>query len=265
MGKFIDMTGWIMKEHGVPKSRLTVLKCTGKYVAPNGWKEYTWLCECDCGEHNKMELRGSQIRNGSIKSCGCLQRENAIDVGHKNKSYNTWLDNVFVDEHGEYRIGLTSNTKKEFYVDVDDYDIVCEYCWMEHITDGYSRLEAKDAEIKKMISLTQLLGCQRYDHIDRNPLNNRRYNLRPCTIAENSRNRTKHSNNTSGVMGVCWSKNDHIWLARIGVNQQKIHIGSFANKEDAIVARLQAEAKYFGKFAPQRHLFEEYGIGVDKE
>lgn len=25
MGNFIDMTGWVMKEHGVPDSRLTVI------------------------------------------------------------------------------------------------------------------------------------------------------------------------------------------------------------------------------------------------
>ena len=31
-------------------------------------------------------------------------------------------------------------------------------------------------------------------------------------------------------------------------------------KEDAIKARLMAEKKYFGYFAPQRHLFEEYGV-----
>ena len=26
MGKFIDMTGWVMKEHGIPDSRLTVIR-----------------------------------------------------------------------------------------------------------------------------------------------------------------------------------------------------------------------------------------------
>ena len=56
------------------------------------------------------------------------------------------------------------------------------------------------------------------------------------------------------------AKRDGVWAARITVNKHRIHIGSFSNKEDAIVARLQAEAKYFGKFAPQRHLFEKYGI-----
>jgi hypothetical protein len=32
------------------------------------------------------------------------------------------------------------------------------------------------------------------------------------------------------------------------------------DKKSAIVARLRAEKEYYGVFAPQRHLFEEYGI-----
>ena len=37
-----------------------------------------------------------------------------------------------------------------------------------------------------------------------------------------------------------------------------------AGHDDAIKARLNAEAKYFGKFAPQRHLFEQYGINTQQ-
>lgn len=40
----------------------------------------------------------------------------------------------------------------------------------------------------------------------------------------------------------------------------KEDLSRFVNKEDAIRARLRAERQYFGEFAPQRHLFEEYGI-----
>ena len=40
-------------------------------------------------------------------------------------------------------------------------------------------------------------------------------------------------------------------------------LGRFSDKEDAIKARLQAEAKYFKEFAPQRHLFKQYGILED--
>ena len=32
------------------------------------------------------------------------------------------------------------------------------------------------------------------------------------------------------------------------------------NLEDAIYNRLKAEKQYFGEFAPQRHLFSQYGI-----
>jgi hypothetical protein len=46
------------------------------------------------------------------------------------------------------------------------------------------------------------------------------------------------------------------------IDAKQIHLGMFENKEDAIKARLEAEAKYFGDFAPQRHLFEQYKINV---
>ena len=37
-------------------------------------------------------------------------------------------------------------------------------------------------------------------------------------------------------------------------------LGYFNIKEDAIKTRLEAEAKYYGEFAPQRYLFKQYGI-----
>lgn len=40
-----------------------------------------WLCECECG--TRKVVTGSQLRNGSIKSCGCLQREKAANTMSK--------------------------------------------------------------------------------------------------------------------------------------------------------------------------------------
>ena len=51
MGKFIDMTGWIMKERGVPESRLTVID-----RAPSKDKHVFWNCICECGA--KVIVRG---------------------------------------------------------------------------------------------------------------------------------------------------------------------------------------------------------------
>ena len=44
------------------------------------------------------------------------------------------------------------------------------------------------------------------------------------------------------------------------VNYKKIRLGEYEHIEDALIARLKAEKKYFKEFAPQRHLFAEYGI-----
>lgn len=41
--------------------------------AENKGKDVTWDCSCDCG--NVHNTRGSDLRRGSIKSCGCLRRE----------------------------------------------------------------------------------------------------------------------------------------------------------------------------------------------
>ena len=110
----------------------------------------------------------------------------------------------------------------------------------------------------------QLLGFTNYDHKDRNELNNRKYNLRLCTKQENSMNSSKSKNNTSGIIGVYWDKQNEKWMASIGINYKSKYLGRFINKNDAIKARLLAEIKYFGEFAPQKHLFEKYGIKEDE-
>ena len=60
-------------------------------------------------------------------------------------------------------------------------------------------------------------------------------------------------------MGVGWYKRYDKWRAYIKVDKN-ITLGYFENKDDAIRTRLKAEQKYFGEFAPQKHLYEQYGI-----
>ena len=47
-------------------------------------------------------------------------------------------------------------------------------------------------------------AVDRLDHIDGNPLNNTKENLRPCCDRTNQYNRDKQRNNTSGYKGVSW-------------------------------------------------------------
>lgn len=243
--------------------RLTVLSRANDYVSPKGIHTAQWVCECSCSEHNRIVVRGSFLtqRTKPTQSCGCLQKEKVkATVGKYVKKSNQYSD-VQRDEHGSYYIGLTSNTNKEFYIDAEHFEIVKDLCWCEHHPrPSFSTLVAYDPNTgKKNIKMHQLIGYGMYDHIDRNELNNRVYNLRPCTPQENSYNKSKRNDNTSGITGVSWNKRTNKWDANLqcnGIRWRKC----FSDFEDAVKCRLEAEAKYFGDFAPQRHLFEKYGI-----
>ena len=254
MGKFIDMTGWKMWEHGVPDSRLTVIEKGG--VSKDG--HICWLCECSCDEHNQITATGSRLRKGETLSCGCIRAENAYKMGKMNFKRNN------VDLSGEYGIGWANNSNIQFEFDLEDYPILANHCWST-CTDhyGYTRLETaiKIGNRYKRISMAQFLtGEDDIDHVDKNPMNNKRSNFRVATRSQQTVNQGLRSHNTSGITGVSWSKQEGLWKAYITVNKNKMHLGGFANKENAIIARLRAEAKYFKEFAPQQHLFEQYNI-----
>lgn len=83
------------------------------------------------------------------------------------------------------------------------------------------------------------------DHINRNPLDNRRKNLRICTNAANLRNGRVRTTNKSGVSGVCWDKERNKWATEIRVNYKKIFLGRFSNFKDAVKARKLAEERYW--------------------
>jgi len=87
------------------------------------------------------------------------------------------------------------------------------------------------------------------DHINGNPLDNRKSNLRICTHAENSNNTGPRKNNTSGYKGVYWAKRNKRWLAQITHNGKQVYIGHYKDKEEAARA-YDAKAKEFqGEFA----------------
>ena len=248
-----DITDWKMWEHGVPDSRLIVVHQTDDYITSDGRHKARYLCKCTCGSNKEIIAFPYDIKHGEVKSCGCFQRDKLYT---EHKKYNVY------DLSGEYGIGYCSNTNSEFYFDLEDYDLIKDYCWCEVVdkNSGYRELKSHDVITDKDIRMHQLLGLSNYDHIDRNPLNNRRNNLRKATTRDNTRNRGLFKNNTSGIMGVNWENKRQCWRARIYIDKHRLELGFFINKEDAVCARLRAEKEHYGEFAPQRHLFKEYGI-----
>lgn len=94
----------------------------------------------------------------------------------------------------------------------------------------------------------ELVKGEMVDHVDNDPLNNRRVNLRVCSNTENVRNCSISKNNTSGYKGVYKNAQGH-WFAQIMVNRKSIWLGIHGTPEEAHDAYCVAAVKYFGEFA----------------
>jgi hypothetical protein len=86
------------------------------------------------------------------------------------------------------------------------------------------------------------------DHINRTPLDNRWCNLREATNQENSFNCKLRHDNKSGHRGVSYNKLNKSWRVRANFNGVKTEIGSFKDKNDAILAYIEFAKKNFGEF-----------------
>lgn len=86
------------------------------------------------------------------------------------------------------------------------------------------------------------------DHKNMVRSDNRWCNLRAATNSQNMMNVPAPRHNTSGVKGVTWHKAARKWSAQIQLNGEKIYLGIFQEKTDAIKARKAAEETHFGEF-----------------
>ena len=142
-------------------------------------------------------------------------------------------------------------------VDEADYGLVGAYSWRPfHSSSGsvyaYTTISRKTVFMHQLILDTA--GGLDTDHRDRNPLNNRRRNLRPATRAQNMANRSKWVRSdgrplTSMFKGVRLDRRASKWRAEIKVNGRTKHLGYFVSEVDAAKAYDAAADKYFGEFA----------------
>lgn len=297
MGKFVDMAGWNMWEHGVPDSKLTVLKRVDDHITTGGKALVQWMCRCKCG--NIVIATANSIKKGNIKSCGCIQHEdltgkifhrltvikkNGIDnngsflwececscgnqyhplisttalkygrtkscgclkkelTSQRSRKYNTY--NI----SGEFGIGWTTNTNTQFYFDLEDYDLIKNYCWLEN-DQGY--IVTRTTEGKFNLRLHRLvlhLNTEDpiVDHKNRQKYDNRKQNLRLSDKQTNNINRGANKNNKLGIKGVVQLTNGR-YRAKIERNGQ-IYSKTSANLNEVVVWRQQKEKELYGDFA----------------
>lgn len=87
------------------------------------------------------------------------------------------------------------------------------------------------------------------DHINGNGLDNRRANLRQCTVSENMWNSRVPKTNKSGFKGVSWMSRHNKWRSAIRFKGKAFTIGYFDTVEAAAKAVAAARIKLHGEFA----------------
>lgn len=137
-------------------------------------------------------------------------------------------------------------------VDADDAEELASFNWCAHLSRNrvyYVQRSMKVDGGQKYQSMHGFLlpEASEVDHKNRNPLDNRRANLRPATTSENAMNRGLRKDNRSGVKGVNFQCNK--WHASIRFKGKTKHLGHYASFQDAVSARKIAEAEFHGEFA----------------
>lgn len=226
------------------------LTATSKYESRKSGKSTSiyWLCKCSCG--NETWVSASNLVSGGVQSCGCLAIELTIE---RSKRENTFvLDPAgFVrgyDSHGEC-----------FLFDEDDFDKVKKYCW--HVSkEGYVKTnlpKSEDGDRKLIVLHRYLLDMldedfswdRVVDHINGNPRDNRRTNLRIVTQKENSQNTGPYKASKVGYPGVTECNNCPGYIVRATNNGERVYGGYFRDLEKAKEKSIELHNKYYGEFS----------------
>lgn len=138
-------------------------------------------------------------------------------------------------------------------VDNEDFDLINAFGWYRANGTYAVRTSYSEEGKKTTVYMHRTIVCCppgfEVDHINRNKLDNRRENLRVCTVGENRRNTDMRRNNTSGLKGIYWKDRPKKWEASINVDYKHIFLGLFKTKEEAYSAYCAAAIKYHGEFA----------------
>jgi hypothetical protein len=186
---------------------------------------------------NQLNIMFQQIQNIMIKMNENMKVINDIERWKVIEEY----DNYSVSTYGRVRNDKTNRVLKPV-TNNEGYYHVC-LC-----VNG----KRKDMKIHRLVALAFIANPSNklcVDHINNDRKNNHISNLRYATNSENGMNKTKLSNNTSGVIGVRWHKRAKKWYAQIKINDKQKHLGYFTTIEEAKEARMKAVNDMFGEFA----------------
>ena len=133
------------------------------------------------------------------------------NIRNENKNVNNYRKNVlneYIEKEDYYILHIinTANIEAKTKIDKEDYEKVSQYKWTLSIHKNDIRIVGNDKELNR-IGLHQFLigpinDKMVIDHINRDPLDNRKANLRITSHSTNSTNAKPRSESKSNIRGV---------------------------------------------------------------
>ena len=75
------------------------------------------------------------------------------------------------------------------------------------------------------------------DHINHDTYDNRKSNLKICTVDENCKNTKWYKNNKTGEKHIAFSKRDKSYIVSMTVNKKSVYVGSSKKVQEAAEMR----------------------------
>jgi hypothetical protein len=182
------------------------------------------------GCNNEFDRNISPSTFGEKRFCCAEHRDLANRKVNKYILYNDYAEMV-----------IESKTYGDIFVkiDLEDVERCKKHCWHAHydknIKDYYFLSRCRDNH-KHIISLHRyIMNAPEnlvVDHINHNPLDNRKSNLRICTMLQNNHNKKRQNDD----IGVYKMKNGK-YIVRLFYKGKILNLGTYENKEYAIKIR----------------------------
>lgn len=149
------------------------------------------------------------------------------------------------------KIQLTKG--KEAIIDGIDYAAISKHKWYAFKSKRmwYAATNINKRPVSMHRFIMNVLDSKIFvDHKDHDGLNNKRDNLRLCSLSQNHCNRrSAHNKKYSKYLGVYWDNSKMKWTAKLRKDKLLYSLGTFKLENDAAIAYNNAAVKHHGEFA----------------
>lgn len=219
---------------GANYHRLTITAIAEPSIRKNGKKDTMVVAICDCGVEKIYQM--GNLRSGTTKSCGCLSKQRNKEIAEKRSPPQTWQQEG--DSYYAFIFGV------KITVSAEDIGVVSGIRWnVDRL--GYAKTSYSKMMHVLIIGDTPQKGLF-IDHVNGNPSDNRRSNLRFATPKQNSANsKPRKGHLYKGVSKMSNGK----YSASIGQNGKKVWLGTYKTQEQAAKAYDMAAISFSGEYA----------------